>query len=65
MLVRMLLVTVSICAALAVTGVAAAPAKDGIKIDITVDPLPPITQVPLPFTCRGDARRKHRLPRLS
>jgi hypothetical protein len=48
----MLLVTVSLCATLAVAGVAAAPAKDGIKFDTTVDPIPPITQVPLPFTCR-------------
>jgi hypothetical protein len=23
-----------------------------ITLDITVDPIPPITQVPLPFTCR-------------
>src|SRR2546423_14406283 len=52
MFVRMLLVTVSLCAALAVGGVAAAPAKDGIKFPTTADPIPPITQVPLPFTCR-------------
>jgi hypothetical protein len=51
MLVRTLLLTISLCAALAVAGVSAAPAKDGFKLSFTADPIPPITQVPLPFTC--------------
>jgi hypothetical protein len=52
MLVRTLLVAVSLCAALAVAGVAVAPAKDGIKVEVIADPIPPITEVPLPFICR-------------
>src|SRR4029079_3168559 len=28
-----------------------APGKDGFKLSFTAAPIPPITQVPLPFTC--------------
>jgi len=48
---RTLLLTVATGASLAIVGVAAAPAKDGLKISFSLAPLPPLTQTLIPMNC--------------
>jgi hypothetical protein len=49
--VRTLLLTVAIGASLAIAGVAAAPAKDGLKVSFTLAPTPPLTQTLIAMNC--------------
>lgn len=60
MLVRTLLLIVAIGASLAIVGgVAAAPAKDGIKFTFTLSPTPPATQTDIEMSCTEVAEGRH------
>jgi len=56
---RTLLLAVAIGASLAIAGVAAAPAKDGLKISFSLAPVPPLTQTLIAMNCTEVAEGRH------
>ena len=59
MYLRTLLLAVAIGASLAIAGVAAAPAKDGLKISFSLAPVPPLTQTLIAMNCTEVAEGRH------